>query len=503
MSEQTPDTSNGMTDGQEPSMEDILASIRKIIADDDAMAQENTLDSQETVGLSQDILSTDIDMEAMDDAGVVTELNAFENRPIETLDLDIVSEETTGIDSDIDQLLSVTDDIENEDLQLTEVDFDIAEAENELDDILDLEIPVKEDEFAPTEIAVAETVVPAEDITELAEDSADDDLALMLDNMLDVEETEAPLDVQAAELAPAEEPLSSEDILDEVDVLEDDELEDLLFDTDTEMTEGASIEEDADMNLVKSLMADLTEEPLHEDEINEVEAFESDLVSDIPDIDTNVEDDVDDVMDEILTMTMDDEIQLQEAIEIPEIDETLETLVSEDTQTSSLLDIAAEAEADALAIDGGDMPDLSTGLMAGAVAAMGVATISADKDETDDVDQVLSDLDALIAPDNSEIEDINPTPETEMSQEETPDMARAAKKDTIIDEVTETATAGAFASLSNVVEEKAVVAERGDRVGDLVMEALRPMLKEWLDANLKGIVERAVTKEVKRISSGK
>ena len=82
-------------------------------------------------------------------------------------------------------------------------------------------------------------------------------------------------------------------------------------------------------------------------------------------------------------------------------------------------------------------------------------------------------------------------------------MARAKKTDAIIDEVTETATAGAFASLNQVVEEKATVAERGDRIGDLVTEALQPMLKEWLDKNLKGIVERAVTKEVKRISSGK
>jgi len=82
-------------------------------------------------------------------------------------------------------------------------------------------------------------------------------------------------------------------------------------------------------------------------------------------------------------------------------------------------------------------------------------------------------------------------------------MARVAKKDKIIDEVTETATADVFSSLNQVVEEKAMVAERGDRIGDLVQEALRPMLKEWLDKNLKGIVERAVTKEVKRISSGK
>ena len=79
----------------------------------------------------------------------------------------------------------------------------------------------------------------------------------------------------------------------------------------------------------------------------------------------------------------------------------------------------------------------------------------------------------------------------------------AAKKDAIINEVTEGATAGAFASLNQIVENNADVQERGDRIGDLVQEALRPMLKEWLDKNLKGIVERAVTKEVKRISSGK
>jgi cell pole-organizing protein PopZ len=39
----------------------------------------------------------------------------------------------------------------------------------------------------------------------------------------------------------------------------------------------------------------------------------------------------------------------------------------------------------------------------------------------------------------------------------------------------------------------------GNTVEDLVMEALRPMLKDWLDTNLKGIVERLVEKEIKRI----
>jgi uncharacterized protein len=34
----------------------------------------------------------------------------------------------------------------------------------------------------------------------------------------------------------------------------------------------------------------------------------------------------------------------------------------------------------------------------------------------------------------------------------------------------------------------------------MVAEMLRPMLKEWLDANLPGIVEAEVRKEVERIA---
>lgn len=37
---------------------------------------------------------------------------------------------------------------------------------------------------------------------------------------------------------------------------------------------------------------------------------------------------------------------------------------------------------------------------------------------------------------------------------------------------------------------------------DLVLEALRPMLKEWLDKNLATIVKKLVEKEIKRITSG-
>ena len=200
----------------------------------------------------------------------------------------------------------------------------------------------------------------------------------------------------------------------------------------------------------------------------------------------------------------------------------------------SLKDIAAQAEAEANAIDGG--PPIA--MAAIGATALGVAasqsdeTSEADLDDlelaleepakSDDVDDdILSMLDtAEDTPEESEeaeaSTDIDIPVEADVETdiqidthipdpitEETPEMPRAAKKDAIIGEVTESATADVFSSLNKVVEEKAVVAERGDRIGDLVTDALRPMLKEWLDENLKSIVERAVTKEVKRISSGK
>lgn len=41
----------------------------------------------------------------------------------------------------------------------------------------------------------------------------------------------------------------------------------------------------------------------------------------------------------------------------------------------------------------------------------------------------------------------------------------------------------------------------GYTVEDIVLEALRPMLREWLDANLPNLVEALVQREIRRISS--
>lgn len=41
----------------------------------------------------------------------------------------------------------------------------------------------------------------------------------------------------------------------------------------------------------------------------------------------------------------------------------------------------------------------------------------------------------------------------------------------------------------------------GTTVEDLVLEAMKPMLKDWLDANLPDLVERLVEKEIKKLSN--
>lgn len=69
----------------------------------------------------------------------------------------------------------------------------------------------------------------------------------------------------------------------------------------------------------------------------------------------------------------------------------------------------------------------------------------------------------------------------------------------------ETANAAA-GSVTNLV--RALTSDRntqvfsgGPTIADLVREELRPMLKDWLDANLPPLVERLVRAEIERVIS--
>ena len=565
MSEQTPDTTEGVSNGQDPSMEDILASIRKIIAEDDGASAE-AVETKADFGTSAPVTGDVADL-------VEADKPVLDTMELDTLDLDVLDEDlslTTGDAADVEALIGDMDVKGTEVLSIPEIEMTPASetitAKTPGDDVLDLIIPM-DDVETPLKDAVYQSaeeplameneildLLSDDDIT-ISDDAFEDtpktssgslmggaaaalglggamaagrekiktpnidpgdvadpqdDLSLLLDNMLEdsgtyIEEEEPVADERVVDPA--------EDLLAELDLEEGTELlvsdVDMLDALDDEPMLAGKPGVDPDIVLVKSLMKDLTEDPLDELELEAEPEPQSEVVDAAANID---ESDSIDIMDEILSANLDDEMKLSEEIMpevIPEVIIEPEIVAAETVTESapSLKEIAAQAEADAKEAESGLGLAAVAGLGAVGAAAIASTEITEDSDMPDDVETALTDLDNLLVSSNDHAEDLIPEdPENiapEPLIEETTEMPRAKKTDAIIDEVTESATAGAFASLTSVVEEKATVAERGDRIGDLVMEALQPMLKEWLDANLKGIVERAVTKEVKRISSGK
>ncbi|AYG95939.1 DUF2497 domain-containing protein [Brevundimonas naejangsanensis] len=88
-------------------------------------------------------------------------------------------------------------------------------------------------------------------------------------------------------------------------------------------------------------------------------------------------------------------------------------------------------------------------------------------------------------------------------------FAAAPETDALVGETAAASAASAFAGLAATFQkpEPAPVAATGDMpfmsgntVEAMVREMLRPMLKDWLDANLPAIVEAQVRKEVERIA---
>ncbi len=75
--------------------------------------------------------------------------------------------------------------------------------------------------------------------------------------------------------------------------------------------------------------------------------------------------------------------------------------------------------------------------------------------------------------------------------------AFADEDDGIIEATTAAAASKAFMSLSQTVQ---VTDGQGRTLEDLVVEMLRPMIKDWLDTNLAQIVEEKVEEEVQRVA---
>jgi len=274
-----------------------------------------------------------------------------------------------------------------------------------------------------------------------------------------------------------------------------------------------------DMELVKSLMADLTETDETELSSSLTDDVESalDLSEDwftedlsIPEIEPAIETDSvaeANILDEILDQSLADE----EALRVPS---DVEVEITETVETS--IEIKAEDEPSLIA------PVAGAGLAAASVVSLADIAARAEEEagqldgtlQIPEPEPVPEPLDDMLAEDDFEIVAEIPTQTPEPPIEAVADedlaqaleeevMARTAPLEEILADEVEADTSSAFAELNRLVEEKSIVEERGPRIGDLVQEALKPMLKEWLDENLKSIVERAVQKEVKRISSRK
>jgi len=269
-------------------------------------------------------------------------------------------------------------------------------------------------------------------------------------------------------------------------------------------TKAMDIGETEDMDLVKSLMADLTEAPDMAPDSQDVavEALDIDLplvlISDtampvaLDDVTrpsaaeiTEPEPHASSVLDEILDQSLADETALNAAVELPEFD--MDKVVAEDESSHLSAPISAIASGSALA----------------AIAAQADAHAA---ELSDDGDVAVVDP----KPEHLAVPILHPVPTADdpvsadlyqALEEEV--MARNAPLEEIVADEVEEETGSAFAELNRLVEEKQEFQDRGPRIGDLVQEALKPMLKEWLDENLKTIVERAVQKEVKRIATGK
>ena len=103
-----------------------------------------------------------------------------------------------------------------------------------------------------------------------------------------------------------------------------------------------------------------------------------------------------------------------------------------------------------------------------------------------------------------DVADVAPFPAAEPA----PEPVAAPVYDSLVGESAAASAASAFAGLAATFQkpETPIAAPQdmpfvsGNTVEAMVQAMLRPMLKDWLDANLPGIVEAQVRKEVERIA---
>jgi len=122
---------------------------------------------------------------------------------------------------------------------------------------------------------------------------------------------------------------------------------------------------------------------------------------------------------------------------------------------------------------------------------------------SEDEKQPSEDADAAAAAVDDDEEPFSLTPEMIVAQEEpeSTDVPPARPDGGLVAPSVAAAAAAALGSLTRSVasESPGVLRSGGPTIEDVVREELRPLLKEWLDANLPGLVERVVRSEIERV----
>ncbi|MCM8730238.1 DUF2497 domain-containing protein [Hephaestia sp. GCM10023244] len=91
-----------------------------------------------------------------------------------------------------------------------------------------------------------------------------------------------------------------------------------------------------------------------------------------------------------------------------------------------------------------------------------------------------------------ELSDPVPTPKPDSR------LASQGRREQILSEQAAQASRGALASLSKLIVKPEVAGS--DTLQAMVEDMLRPMLRDWLDANLPELVEKMVAREITRIT---
>lgn len=121
-------------------------------------------------------------------------------------------------------------------------------------------------------------------------------------------------------------------------------------------------------------------------------------------------------------------------------------------------------------------------------------------DPEPEAEEVLELTDAVAEEQEAELPEPEPAPAPApipVARAAVPEPAPAPLTAELISSRAAAASRQSLESLSSLI----VKPEAGDNTLEgLVREMLRPMLKEWLDANLPEVVERMVAREIKRIT---